>query len=589
MVCPSCQAENRPGRKFCAQCGSLLAIACSACGAPNEPGERFCGECGRALSPSVPADAVSVGTRQPAIPPPTERRLVSVLFADLVGFTSLSESRDPEDVRDLLTKYFETSRRIVERYGGTVDKFIGDAVVAVWGAPSAHEDDAERAVRAGFDLTDAVAALGTELQGGPLGLRAAVGSGHAAVIVGAAGQGMVAGDLVNTASRLQAAALPGGLLVDEGTYRAASRAILFEPFGDQVVKGKALPVPAWRALRVVAARRGAGRTERLEAPFVGRDEELRLLKDLFHATTREKRARLISIVGQAGIGKSRLAWEFEKYVDGLAQDVYWHHGRSPSYGEGITFWSLGEMVRRRAGIAESDDAETTRRQLTATLADYVPDEADRRWIAAPLAALLGLEESPAGQREQLFAAWRTFFERVADKGPTIMVFEDLQWADQGVMDFIEHVLQWSRAYPILIITLARPELRERRPGWGVDQRHFTALPLEPLAAGPMAHLLTGLVPGLPDSLLRRAVNRRRRKVRPRREDLKACSAGHAALADQRPARRVARRGAIPAPVGRHPWQSVHPPRPRGAFIRARGAALVAAPVFAAQGDTGLRR
>ncbi len=507
MVCPSCQAANRPGRKFCAQCGSLLAIACSACGAPNEPGERFCGECGRALSPSVAADAVSVGTRQPAIPPPTERRLVSVLFADLVGFTSLSESRDPEDVRDLLTKYFETSRQIVERYGGTVDKFIGDAVVAVWGAPSAHEDDAERAVRAGFDLTDAVAALGTELQAGPLGLRAAVGSGHAAVIVGAAGQGMVAGDLVNTASRLQAAALPGGLLVDEGTYRAASRAILFEPFGDQAVKGKALPVPAWRALRVVAARRGAGRTERLEAPFVGRDEELRLLKDLFHATTREKRARLISIVGQAGIGKSRLAWEFEKYVDGLAQDVYWHHGRSPSYGEGITFWSLGEMVRRRAGIAESDDAETTRRQLTATLADYVPDEAERRWIAAPLAALLGLEESPAGQREQLFAAWRTFFERVADKGPTIMVFEDLQWADQGVMDFIEHVLQWSRAYPILIITLARPELRERRPSWGIDQRNFTALHLEPLAGGPMAQLLTGLVPGLQDSVLQQIVTR----------------------------------------------------------------------------------
>src|SRR6266852_4458196 len=215
MVCPSCQAENRPGRKFCAQCGSLLAIACSACGAPNEPGERFCGECGRALSPSVAADAVSVGTRQPAIPPPTERRLVSVLFADLVGFTSLSESRDPEDVRDLLTKYFETSRRIVERYGGTVDKFIADAV----------------------------AALGTELQGGPLGLRAAVGSGHAAVIVGAAGQGMVAGDLVNTASRLQAAAPPGAVLVGEATRQGAGAAIAFEAAGEATLKGKASPVP----------------------------------------------------------------------------------------------------------------------------------------------------------------------------------------------------------------------------------------------------------------------------------------------------------------------------------------------------------
>jgi class 3 adenylate cyclase/tetratricopeptide (TPR) repeat protein len=487
-------------------CGAPLALACAACGAANEPGERFCGDCGKPLSLSVAPDA-GAPAKPPAIPPPSERRLVSVLFADLVGFTSVSDGRDPEDVRDLLTRYFETSRQIVERYGGTVDKFIGDAVVAVWGAPTAHEDDAERAVRAGFDLTDAVAALGTEMQAPPLALRAAVGSGHAAVVVGAAGQGMVAGDLVNTASRLQAVALPGGLLVDEGTYRAASRAILFEALGDQAVKGKALPVPAWRALRVVAARRGAGRSERLEAPFVGREEELRLLKDLFHATAREKRARLISIVGQAGIGKSRLAWEFEKYIDGLAQEVYWHHGRSPSYGEGITFWSLGEMVRRRAGIAETDDAETTRRHLTAALADYVPDEAERRWLSGPLAALLGLEESPAGQRDQLFAAWRTFFERVAQRGPTVMVFEDLQWADQGVLDFIEHVLQWSRAYPILIITLARPELRERRPSWGVDQRNFTALHLEPLGDVPMAQLLTGLVPGLPDSVLQQIVTR----------------------------------------------------------------------------------
>ncbi len=506
MICPSCQGENRPGRKFCAQCGTPLAVACPACGAANEPGERFCGECGRPLSSSVAPEASSEA-KPPAIPPPTERRLVSVLFADLVGFTNLSDSRDPEDVRDLLTRYFETSRQIVVRYGGTVDKFIGDAVVAVWGAPTAHEDDAERAVRAGFELTEAVATLGTELQETPLTLRAAVGSGHAAVVVGAAGQGMVAGDLVNTASRLQAAAPPGGLLVDEGTYRAANRAILFEAVGDQVLKGKALPVRAWRALRVVAARRGAGRSERLEAPFVGREEELRLLKDLFHATAREKRARLISIVGQAGIGKSRLAWEFEKYIDGLAQEVYWHYGRSPSYGEGITFWSLGEMVRRRAGIAETDDPETTRRQLTAALVNYVPDEAERRWLAPPLVALLGLDESPAGQREQLFAAWRTFFERVALKGPTIMVFEDLQWADKGVLDFIEHVLQWSRAYPILVITLARPELRERRSSWGVDQRNFTSLHLEALGDGSMAELLTGLVPGLPDSVQQQIIKR----------------------------------------------------------------------------------
>jgi class 3 adenylate cyclase/tetratricopeptide (TPR) repeat protein len=493
MVCPNCQAENRPGRKFCAQCGAVFAAACPSCGAANQPGERFCGECGTALTGGTAAQAVA---NQPAVPPAAERRLVSVLFADLVGFTSLSDTRDPEDVRDLLTRYFETSREVVGRYGGIVDKFIGDAVVAVWGTPTAHEDDAERAVRAGFDLTDAVAALGKQMNGNPLALRAAVGSGQAAVVIGAAGQGMVAGDLVNTASRLQAAALPGGLLVDERTYQSTNRSILFEPVGEQSLKGKALPVPAWRALRVVAARRGGGRSERLEPPFVGRDEELRLLKELFHATAREKRARLISIVGQAGIGKSRLVWEFQKYLDGFVLDIYWHQGRSPAYGEGVTFWALGEMLRRRAGIAETDDVPTTRQKLEAAVAENVPDESERRWLTPHLAALLGIEEAPAGQNEQAFAAWRAFFERVAQRGPTVMVFEDLHWADQGLFDFIEHMLRWSRQFPILIVTLARPELRERRPTWGIDQRNYTGLHLDPLTTEAMAQLLEGLVPGL---------------------------------------------------------------------------------------------
>src|SRR5437763_16303017 len=207
MVCPNCQAANRPGRKFCAQCGGALAAACPSCGAANQPGERFCGECGTPLA-GAPASSAAAG--HSAVPPAAERRLVSVLFADLVGFTSLSDTRDPEDVRDLLTRYFETSREVVGRYGGTVDKFIGDAVVAVWGTPTAHEGGAERAVRAGFDLTDAGAALGKQMNGTPLALRAAVGSGQAAVVIGAAGQEMVAGDLVNTASRPRAEALPGG-------------------------------------------------------------------------------------------------------------------------------------------------------------------------------------------------------------------------------------------------------------------------------------------------------------------------------------------------------------------------------------------
>ena len=215
--------------------------------------------------------------------------------------------------------------------------------MAVWGAPTAHEDDAERSVRAALELVDAVRALGPGIQA-----RAGVLTGEAAVTLGARDQGIVAGDLPNTAARLQSVAPPGTVLVGEQTQRATSNAIAYEEAGEQLLKGKAAPVPAWRALRVVSERGGRGRDERLEAPFVGRDAELRLLKDLFHATSRERRVRLVSITGQAGIGKSRLAWEFLKYVDGVVEAVWWHEGRSPSYGEGVTFWALGEMIRSRA-------------------------------------------------------------------------------------------------------------------------------------------------------------------------------------------------------------------------------------------------
>ena len=310
---------------------------------------KFCGECGTDLRAGAPAAA-----SEAAEAPTAERRLVSILFADLVGFTTLSESRDAEAVRELLNRYFETATQIIGSYGGTVEKFIGDAVMAVWGAPTAFEDDAERAVRSALDLVAAVQAIGTEI-GADLLLRAGVLTGEAAVTLGAANQGMVAGDLVNTASRLQSVAPPGTVLVGESTMQAASGAIAFEPAGEQLLKGKAAPVPAFRALRVVARRGGAGRNEQLEAPFVGRGPELRMLKDFHVATGAERRPRLVSIVGQGGIGKSRLVWEFQKYMDGVTEVVYWHQGRSPAYGEGISFWALAEMVRGRAAITEADD------------------------------------------------------------------------------------------------------------------------------------------------------------------------------------------------------------------------------------------
>jgi len=503
VVCSKCGFANEAGRKFCGECGSALAAICPSCGASNSATSKFCGECATPLVAGVAAaNAVSAGAS--ATPssatafastnaPIAERRLVSILFADLVGFTTLAEGRDAEDTRELLSHYFDISRDVIGRYGGTVEKFIGDAVMAVWGAPVAHEDDAERAVRAALDLVDAVKTLGPGASA-----RAGVLTGEAAVTIGATNQGMVAGDLVNTASRLQSVAAPGTVLVGEATERAASRAIAFEPAGDQALKGKAAPVPAWRALRVIAQTGGRNRSETLEAPFVGRDDDLRMIKDLFHATIRERRARLVSIIGPAGIGKSRLAWEFAKYRDGLIESIWYHDGRSPAYGDGISFWALGEMVRRRAGLVETDDEATTRTKIAATVAEHVPDEAERRWIEPALLALLGIDTGSVPS-DELFAAWRTFFERLAATGPVVMVFEDFHHADSGLIDFVDHLLEWSRSFPIYVVTLARQELIERRPDWGAGKRSFTSIFLEPLPPEAMHELLAGLVPGLPES------------------------------------------------------------------------------------------
>jgi len=508
VICPSCSASNEPGRKFCGECGARLALACPSCGTVNPPSVRFCGECGNPVAaaessvasrPAGPVDAQAAASRAE---PVSERRLVSVLFADLVGFTALAEGRDPEAVRDLLSRYFELATDVISRYGGTVEKFIGDAVMALWGAPTAHEDDAERAVRAALELVDSVRTLGPGVMA-----RCGVLTGEAAVTLGARDQGMVAGDLVNTASRLQSVAAPGTVLVGETTQRVTSGAVAYEEAGEHVLKGKTAPAAAWRAVRIVSERRGRGRDDRLEAPFVGRDAELRLLKDLFHATSRERRVRLVSITGQAGLGKSRLAREFLRYVDGVVESVWWHEGRSPSYGEGITFWALGEMVRSRARLLESDDPAMTRGRIADMVAEYVPDEAERRRIEPALLALLGVGDVPAGGAAELFSAWRTFFERLASTGVVALLFEDLQWADAGTLDFIEHMLEWSRNVPILIITLARPELLERRPGWGAGKRAFLALDLQPLDEPSMRALLGGLVTGLPEAAVRSIVAR----------------------------------------------------------------------------------
>ena len=499
LACPSCGTPNDLGRKFCGECGVALAHPCASCGAANPPGVKFCGECGSPLAAG--AGAAAPARTVPAPAPAAERRLVSVLFADLVGFTTLSESRDAEEVRELLSRYFDTCRRLIELYGGTVEKFIGDAVMAVWGTPTATEDDAERAVRAALDLVAAVSALGDEVGAVDLHARAGVLTGEAAVTIGAEGQGMVAGDLVNTAARIQSVAEPGTVLVGDATKRASEPTVVYEDAGSHELKGKDEPVALHRAIRVVSGRQGALKSAGLEPPFTGRERELRLVKELFHASAAERTAHLVSVQGIAGIGKSRLAWEFYKYFDGLVDTVYWHRGRCLAYGEGVTYWALADMVRMRARISEDDGEAEARSKLEATLDEHLLDAEERAFVEPRLATLLGIGDGEISHdRHDLFAAWRLLFERLADTYPTLLVFEDMQWADASLLDFVEYLLEWSRSSPLFVVVLARPELLEKRPSWGAGRRSFTSLHLDPLSADAMVELLDGFVPGLPDAL-----------------------------------------------------------------------------------------
>jgi class 3 adenylate cyclase/tetratricopeptide (TPR) repeat protein len=493
--------------RFCGQCGTSLAIVCQACGATNDPGQRFCGQCGAKLEAdpvatpaSLSAPAISARPAVEASRSASERRHVTVLFVDLVGFTSLSEQRDAEDVRELLTEYFATARTVIGRYGGSIEKFIGDAVMAVWGFRTIQENDAERAVRAALELVAEVEAFGERAGIRGLQARAGVLTGEAAVNLDANNEAMVAGDLVNTASRVQSVAEPGSVLVGEITRSASEAAIEYEDAGSHQLKGKPEPVRLWRAARVIAGAGGALRPTGLEPPFVGRDRELRLLKEFLHATSAEGKARLLSIVGLAGVGKSRLAWEYFKYIDGLTETIWYQRGRCLAYGEGVAFWALTEMVRMRTGIVENEPPDSAREKLRRSVEEFVHDDEERAWVEPRLAHLLGLEERAGADPRDLYAAWRVFFERMATQHTSLLIFEDLQWADSGLLDFIEYLLEWSRNSPILVVTLARPELGERRPGWGTGKRGLTSLFLEPLSTEAMGELLTGMVPGLPPDL-----------------------------------------------------------------------------------------
>jgi class 3 adenylate cyclase/tetratricopeptide (TPR) repeat protein len=449
-------------------------VTCPSCGQENPEGFRLCGMCGAALTPA-------------AAPSREERKVVTILFTDLVGSTARAEGLDPEDVRATLSAYYARLRSELERHGGTVEKFIGDAVMAVFGAPVSHEDDPERAVRAAIAIRDSI--------GGDLEIRTAVHTGEALVALGARaveGEGMVSGDVVNTAARLQSSAPVNGILVGEGTYRATRHAIEYRDAEPVEAKGKSEPVRVWEAV-AARSRFGSDVEQKLRTPLVGRERERGLLADALARARTEESVQLVTLVGVPGIGKSRLVAELFQITEADPDLINWRQGRSLPYGERVSFWALGEIVKAHAGILESDDTATAEEKLGAMVETLSEDEREREWLARQTRPLVGLEGAERAEREESFAAWRRLLEAAAEQRPLILVFEDLHWADDGLLDFVDHLADWATTVPLLIVGTARPELLDRRPGWGGGKRNAFTLSIGALTDDETALLLQRLL------------------------------------------------------------------------------------------------
>jgi class 3 adenylate cyclase len=458
---------------------------CPVCGQENPAGFKFCGACGAEL------DAAPAPARE-------ERKVITVLFADLVGFTSRAEKLDPEDVRALLSPYYARLRHELERHGGTVEKFIGDAVVALFGAPVAHEDDPERAVRAALAIREAIAELNEADPTLELEVRIAVNTGEALVALGSRpelGEGMASGDVVNTAARLQAAAPVNGVLVGEATQRATGAVIEYRPAEPVEAKGKSQPVPAWEALRA-RARFGLDVEQRPRTRLIGREQELELLTRALERVRKDLNPQLVTLVGVPGIGKSRLIAELFQVVDADPDLILWRQGRSLPYGEGLSYWALAEIVKSQVGILETDSTEAAEAKLRTVVTDTIDDAKEAAWIERHLRPLVGLDVAlaeGADRRAEAFAAWRRFLEALAEKTSIVLVFEDLHWADDGLLDFVDYLADWASGVALLIVGTARPELLARRPGWGGGKRNASTVTVSALAADETAQLLATLL------------------------------------------------------------------------------------------------
>ena len=453
-------------------------MICPRCGTENPDGARFCNDCAGPLT--APATARN-----------EERKIVSVLFCDLVGFTAASQDADPEDVRARIRPYHASVRHELERYGGTVEKFIGDAVMAVFGAPVAHEDDPERAVRAGLRVIEAIAELNEREPELKLEVRVGINTGPAVVALHARpeqGEGIVAGDVVNTAARIQTAAAVNEVAVSEETFRQTERIVVYEPLTPVNVKGKSAPLRLYRAIEA-RARFGADLIRTQETLFVGREVEKTLLQGLFDRCARDSTVELVTLVGEPGVGKSRLCAELSRYLDGRPELIRWRQGRCLPYGEGITFWALGELVKSHAGIFESDSPEAAAAKLDAAL----PEIEERDWLRARLLPLLGIDSGQSESREESFAAWQRFVESIASDGPAVVVIEDLHWADPPLLEFLSYFAEWATGVPLLLLCTARPELFEKHGSWGSRTRNAHTINLSPLSEPETSELVQGLL------------------------------------------------------------------------------------------------
>jgi len=445
---------------------------CPSCGRENPEGFRFCGFC----TAPLPAEEGAGGE---------VRKTVTVVFADVTGSTALGERLDPESLRRVMSRYFGAMREVLERHAGTVEKFIGDAVMAVFGIPRLHEDDALRAVRAAAEMLDRLKELNAELQrdfGVSLLVRTGVNTGEVVAGDPSAGQTLVIGDAVNTAARLEQAAPPGQILLGETTLRLVRDAVEVEAVEPLALKGKAEPVPAFRLTAVTPGAPAVAR--HLDSPLVGRERELSLLRWAFDRVVGERTCHLVTVLGSAGVGKSRLVEEFLASVG----DATLLRGRCLPYGEGITFWPVVEVVRQAAGIGDGDSAEVA----LAKVSGLVEAQDDADLVAARVGQVVGLVADSAVPEETLWGI-RRLLEAVARRRPLVVLFDDVHWAEPTFLDLIEHLADWSRDAPILVVCLGRQELLDLRPGWGGGKLNATSMLLEPLSEGECGALLENLL------------------------------------------------------------------------------------------------